>query len=156
LLEEEQWESRQLISAIAPFLDDSQFQRLEAAVLGILPLWKYEWADKGWLHGLRWRGKEQLNLLRAMPLDRLSDIGKKTLREWERKMPKHRAKEHAPVHFATAARFVSSPISEEAAAKMSDEQWLRALKRYSLDTLKRASDDSEESAYIGGERLAPL
>jgi hypothetical protein len=74
----------------------------------------------------RFRGTMQLTLLESLEKSRLSTSGKARLEELRRKFPKER---HEPP-VAMMGSYVGSPIPEEAHLKMSDEQWLRAMRKY--------------------------
>jgi hypothetical protein len=118
----EQYESRQLIKAIYPHLSDEQRERLEAYILAYAPIHRYLGVN-----GLRWRGIEQLHLLQSIPRELLSPAGISRLREWERKFPGIRASE-SPLK--SEGGFVSSPIPEDIARKMSNTNWLSAMRKY--------------------------
>ncbi len=118
----EQYDSRQLIKAIYPFLSDSQRVKLESFILAYMPIWKY----RG-VRGLRWWRLEQLYLLQAIPSDYLTERGIHRLRELERKFPGLRASENPST---MESGFVGPPISGDAARKMSDKAWLRAMQKY--------------------------
>lgn len=87
----EQYDTRQLVKALVPHLNDEQVSRLEAAFLSYFPIRKY-----AGVAGLRWRGLEQLYLLQCIPAGRLTERGVRRLRELERvprragfRKPKH-------------------------------------------------------------------
>jgi hypothetical protein len=119
----EQYDSRQLIKAIYPFLSDSQRAELEAFILSYSPP----------IHkclgvaGLRRWGLEQLYLLQSIPIEYLTERGIHHLGELERKFPGVRAPEDPVV---IKGGVVGSPISDNAARKMSDKAWLRAMRKY--------------------------
>jgi len=118
----EQYESRKLIESIYPFLSHDQGLELEDFILSYDPVTrdgKREW--------LRWRGIERLNLLKSLPEEHLSERGRRHIRELERKFPDHFPMAR-PV--GNIAGFVGPPIGEEAAARMSDRAWLKAMKTY--------------------------
>jgi hypothetical protein len=119
----QQYDSRKLISAIYPQLTEAQRAELETHIV----LWDLVLPYRG-LDGLRYRGLEQLYLLQAIPTGCLTDRGARYLAELERKFPGVRARETPLV---TEAQYVGSPIDEDAHAKMSDEAWLRAVRKYS-------------------------
>lgn len=118
----EQYDSRQLIKAVFPYLTTEQFARLQEVILSYNPIKKY----RG-IGALRWRGIEQLYLLQCLPVERLTPPGIRALRELERKFPDAQASE-AP---GTArGGLVGPPISDEVAKKMSDSAWLSAMAKY--------------------------
>jgi hypothetical protein len=118
----EQYDTRQLIKAIVPHLTDEQFVRLQAAVLSYKPIKKY----RG-IGALRWYGLEQFYLLQCLPVDRLTPLGLRVLRELERKFPGVHASENPST---LRGGVVGSPIPDEIAKKMSDKAWLGAIKKY--------------------------
>jgi hypothetical protein len=94
------------------------FSALERTITSL----KDEWEDK---HP-EIRGAMQFRLLESLEKNQLSASGKARLEELRRKFPQER---HEPP-VATMASYVGSPIPEEAHLKMSDEQWLRAMRKY--------------------------
>jgi hypothetical protein len=118
----EQYDSRQLISAIYPVLLDSQRAELEEAIIAYTPIRKHLGVE-----GLRWRGLESLYLLQAIPEECLTEQGIRHLRQLERKFPGKKAS--SPTYFGMA-QIVGPPISKADAKKMSDASWLRAMRKY--------------------------
>jgi hypothetical protein len=121
----EQYDTRQLIKAIYPFLSTGQRNELEDLILSYNLILSYRGVE-----GLRWRGLEQLHLLQEIPIEHLSKRGATYLRELERKFPGERASESPPM-IPTMASFVGSPVPDSAVVKMSDKTWLRAMRKYS-------------------------
>lgn len=116
----EEFETRHLIRALSVHLDDNQFLQLEEFIV--------EHRDRYWgVEGLQWSGLRQLRLLRCLPLNRLSDLGRRTLEELDRKFPDYRSSDE-PNTFVGGA--VQSPIEADAIAKMSDKAWLGAMAKY--------------------------
>lgn len=117
------YESRQLLRALAPLLTGDQFLALEQFVLAETghPL---PWPE---LASLRWRGTDQLHLLRELPYGRLTAETRARLRELERKFPNEQA-----VDSPTTMRggVVGPPIPTAACARMSDAAWLGAMAKY--------------------------
>lgn len=120
----EQYDTRQLIKTIYPFLSTDQRVELETFILSYSPVFGYLG-----LHSLQRRGLEQLYLLHEIPAEHLTERGAKQLAELERKFPGVRASEDPPRRFLIASP-VGSPISEDAIANMSDKAWLRAMGKY--------------------------
>jgi len=120
--DQEQYESRQLIRAIDPFLTSVQRVGLEGHIIDSPRLWK-----RAGLVGLRWRGLDQLYLLGAFPPESLTPRGRSYLDELERRFPGVRASE-TPI--GMIGGWVESPIACEQAGKMSDHAWLRAMGKY--------------------------
>ena len=96
-----------------------RFQALEREILAL----RDEWEERQ----PRRRGWAQLALLCVMDSSRLSAAGAARLQELQRKFPQARHEEPQ----ATRGGAVGSPISDDAQAKMSDEQWLKAMRKYS-------------------------
>jgi hypothetical protein len=133
--EHEQYDSRQVISAIFPYLSNAQRKRLEAHIL------QYFWPinkELG-LNALRWRGFEQYCLLHSIPIQLLSTEGKKRLHEWQRKFPGVVISDK-PI--TMQGGFVPSPIPNDLATKMSDRDWLRAMRKY--------KHGIRRNGYLGG------
>jgi hypothetical protein len=118
----EQYDSRQLISAIYPVLPDSQRVELEGAIIAYTPIRKYLGVE-----GLRRRGLESLYLLQAIPEECLTEQGIRHFRQLERKFPGEKASR--PTYIGMA-QIVGPPISKADARKMSDASWLRVIRKY--------------------------
>jgi hypothetical protein len=128
--EREQYQSRQMIEAICPFLPADQLARLEAAILAYEGNWK-----RYGVKGLQRQGLEQLYLLQSIPVDCLTPRGARRLQELKHKFPRVKASEES---FGMVAVLVGSPIPEENARKMSDRAWLRAMEKYHDDIAPEA------------------
>ncbi|MGW1886874.1 hypothetical protein [Streptomyces sp. NPDC001970] len=115
------WVTRELIDAATPKCTQAAVDRLTAVLLTYYPAWEHR-RTKGMPSA--W-GLSQYELLSAICPDRRSAAVRGRLAEWERKFPGH----PKPPQEITAT-FVDSPISDAAAAHMTDAQWNRALKRY--------------------------
>lgn len=123
----EQFETRGLIRDVAPFWSPEQCLELEKLVLNHwqLPfLLRSGFRD---LYFLRQRGSEQWQLLHALGKERLSPEGRRRLREWDDKFVEWQIKE---VPITRWGGFVGPPIDGDTAAKMSDNDWLRAMGHY--------------------------
>jgi hypothetical protein len=121
----EQYDTRLLIKVIYPFLSADQRAELEDSILSYNPILRYRGIE-----GLRSRGLAQLYLLQDIPAEHLSKRGASYLRELERKFRGVRASENPPM-LSTMASVVGSPIQDSALVRMSDEAWLRAMRKYS-------------------------
>lgn len=118
------YESRMLLRTVAPHLSAHDFDELERFVLFETGHVRRSYDG---LAGLRWRGIDQLHLLRELPRERLSAAGRARLRELERKFPD----EHATDSPTTMrGGFVGPPIPAESCAHMSDAAWLGAMTKY--------------------------
>jgi len=118
----QQYDTRQLIKRIYPYLSAGQRTRLEAHILSFAPIYKSSGVE-----GLRHRGIEQLYILQSISPQYLSPTGLRRLEEWKRKFPGVQASEK-PIR--GEGGMVSSPIPPDIAAKMSDRDWLRAMQKY--------------------------
>ena len=123
------WVARELVSAIAPHLPDDQHRRLEDMVRDMQV--SYETRQS--------RGHTAFTFLSALDESRLSTVGRRRLGEYRRKFA---ADEPSPPRGIVGGS-VDSPISDDAASRMSDDQWLRAIRRY--DT-----DEHDWSTFKGG------
>lgn len=116
------WVTRELIAAIQRHADASALRQLEGSLLSFYP------AREQSLEGHSFSGHAQYVLLSAFDSARLTRRGRKRLRELRDKFGEDVEKPQGIV-----GGFVGSPISEAAAAKMSDAQWLNAMKKYTHD-----------------------
>jgi hypothetical protein len=112
------WTVRQLIQAISPHLSAESFARVELAIMESRPGWEG-----------RPPGKFSFTLLSAMHESRLSEAGRHRLGELRRLFNVEQPQEPETV----TGGFVGSPIPAEAAQRMNDAQWLRAMDRYDAD-----------------------
>ena len=120
------WVATQLIKAVAPLCSDENRVRLEQAILTYTP--PYEET----LNGYKSRGRASFNLLSGIPIELRSPYAQARYMELKRKF-----ESPTPVPEGTQVYKVGSPIQEDAAGKMTDEQWLKAIQKY----------DSEERPY---------
>ncbi|MEZ4593906.1 MAG: ATP-binding protein [Chloroflexota bacterium] len=118
----EQYDSRQVISAIYPYLTNEQRLLIEKQIINHTPIYKIFGLD-----ALSRYGIEQYRLFHAIPEKYLSRNGLKRFRELQRKFPNYKISTE-PI--TGQSGFVSSPIEEDQASKMSDRSWLRAMQKY--------------------------
>lgn len=121
----QQYDSRQLIKAIYSFLSKEKRNNLESFILSFIPVCK-NWG----VEGLKRRRLEQLYLLQSIPVEYLTPHGSNYLRELERKFPGIKASEE-PISLEGGV--VRAPIPDEAFRKMSDKDWLSAMRKYQGD-----------------------
>ena len=116
------WCSMETISAAAAHLPRESLSLLEDAILGYVPEFEAS------VDGRQRRGSTQFALLSAIPKELRSERAQKRFRELERKFgePPGKPKE-------MKAEIVGPPISPSESEKMSDDQWLKAVKRYSTE-----------------------
>lgn len=136
----ENFVSTQAVRAASSGCTAQLFTQLERTILVLRDCWEEQHPQI--------RGRRQLELLQALDGSRLSPDGRRRLEELQRKFPK--AFTASPMRIRGGA--VPSPISDEAQDKMSDEQWLRAMQKYSGSGPFRETADG----VSGGEyQLAP-
>ena len=109
------WTTRQLVVAIGSHLSDVQFNKLEQAFIDL----RYPWERRG-------RYFAAFSLLSALPSERLTADGRRRLGELQRRMGA--LAPDAPV--GMTGGWVGSPIPAEASRRMTDEQWMRAIRKY--------------------------
>jgi hypothetical protein len=126
-------EAVRLASAVAL---DEKVRELELGLLAYEDEWEMSHRPS--------RGYRQFQLLTAFDSRRLSADGRKRLQELQRKFPS--ADRDVPA--GVRGGVVPSPIPPDAMEKMTDEQWLRAMSKYSgVDHV--FNGDGE---FVGGER----
>ena len=121
------WVAMELIEAIAPVCSDNNRIRLEKTILDYVP--KFERSHRGY----RSRGKACFMLLSALPVELRSEDAKRRFQELERKFGEAEKFIRPPEKIE--AKTVSSPIEYRATEKMTDEQWLRAIKQHDTDDI---------------------
>lgn len=134
------WASRSLIARWSGECSNELFVRLEALVLECAPAWEKR---------TRTLGLSRFRLLSALEPTRLSDTGRRQLGELERKFPAMHP-EQAPRGVVGGA--VGPPISDAAGEKMSDDDWMRALRKYTSEE----SDWRGERPVGGARELAQM
>ena len=115
------WAARELIEKHSVTCSTALFKRLEESLLGYSR--PVERAHP------KWRGYSRYQLLSAMHRPRLSKLARRKLGELERRLGK------APLEppRSIEVRSVESPIPEESTPHMSDDDWIRALKKHTGD-----------------------
>ena len=113
------WVAIQLIAAVTPLCSEASREKLEEAILDYTT--DYERSPDG--H--KSRGRACFALLSGIPVELRSKRAKARYAELGRKFGEA---EFAPR--GTQGGLVVSPIEDTAAKKMTDEQWLKAIKRY--------------------------
>lgn len=130
-LSDSKWVARELVAAIAPHLPDDVHLQLELALRDLKD--PYESRRSG--------GRTAFTFLSALPEARLSADGARRLGEYRRKFNA----DEPPAPSGVRGGFIGSPIASDATAKMTDEQWLRAMAKY--DT-----DETNWDTFTGGAR----
>lgn len=150
------WDCRCLLQTLAPELDEQDVSRIEPWFLGHYEQWQPSGIDESeegvnhlreFARRFRWfLGQEQYELLSALPSSKLTLIGKRRLSELTRKASSLGWQLEKP--HRTRGGTVISPLPELAVARMTDAQWLSAIRRYTDDTEKQWLEDR----ILGGAR----
>jgi hypothetical protein len=124
------WGTRRLLEAVTPAAGAESIAALEEAVVGYASPWERTPDAR------RWRGKAEFTLLGGIAVGRRSERATGRFAELQRKF----GVDDAEGPTGIIGGFVGPPIGEESAAKMSDENWLRAIDRYASDDLADRRD----------------
>lgn len=119
------WASRELIAAHSALCADELFDRLETTVLG----YRYQ-------HERRHVGRGQHVLLDGLDRSRLSEPARRRLAELQRLF-----NAPPPPPKPVIASFVGSPIPVAASKKMSDANWLDALRKHAAESTDWRGDE---------------
>jgi hypothetical protein len=128
------WVGRELVAAIWPHLDAGARESLEGAIVSYYPTWERS------KEGHRSHGNAQQIILRGIPEEELSDAGRRRVAELRRKF---HAEPSPPRGIQVG--WVGSPVPPSALPKMSDIQWLDALREY-----VNVDDRSGRRAFLAG------
>jgi hypothetical protein len=128
------YDSVRLFGAVFSYLNAEQRGALERLILSYYPSWEGT--------RRRARGITQLHFLKSVSRELLSVEARRRLEELERKFPNY---DFAPPKIVTVG-FVRPPIEESALVKMSDDDWLGAMRKYN-DDFRRTTD---ERPFMGG------
>ncbi len=120
------WASRQLLETITPFCSNDKLTRLESLLLNYYP--EGERKSKRYRHF----GYAQLVLLEGIAVSRRSPKVRGRLSELYRKFGENAVQPPEPME----VRSVPSPVPDNAADKMSDKQWLKAITKYKTDDVR--------------------
>jgi len=107
-----------LLKAVSTHVTDDTFSRLEQSILQVQVPW--EGRPNGW---------SMFNLLAALEQPRLSELGRRRLGELRRLFKT----DQPPQRPALSGGFIDTPIPQQAARLMTDDQWLRAIQKYNSD-----------------------
>jgi len=129
----ENYDSVRLVAAIFGFLSSERRGALETMILNQAP----QWEKRG--KGLN--GFSQLPFLKSIPVDLLSQAAQRRLGELERRFADY---EFAPPKGIEVRDIAPPPIPASALAKMSDDDWLNAIKKY------KESYQPGRSGFTGG------
>lgn len=125
------WVARELVQAIAPYVDDDTHLKLEEALRDLRN--PYEVRGR--------TGYAAFTFLSALREDRLTAEGRRRLGEYRRKFRAEQPSQHRGIEGGS----VNSPITRESAGKMSDQQWLSAMTKYNRD-------EHDWHTFTGGAR----
>lgn len=116
-----EWSARALLAAVTPFASPAALTRLEQVILDYTPDWERNPGAR------RQRGIGQLTLLDGIVQERRSARVMRRIGELQRKLP------HADLEgrmMKVRGGSVISPLPATARARMTDEQWVQAMRRY--------------------------
>lgn len=125
------WAARELVESIAPHLSDEVHLQLEDLFRDL----RNAYEDR---HSF---GRSAFTFLSALEEGRLTSLGVRRLGEYRRKF-----QEEAPAQpQGITGGTIGSPIEPDAASKMSDDQWLKAMAKHNADR-------TNWSTFTGGAR----
>ena len=131
------WIAIQLIEAVAPLCSEENRARLEDVILDYVP--HYERTSDGY----KLRGHASFTLLSGILIELRSKKAQARYRELERKFG---APDSPPK--GVKAYWVGPPIKEAAAEKMTDEQWLEAIREYDSEESKHRWENPEKGGAV--------
>ena len=137
------WIAIQLIKAIAPLCSNENRAKLEKAILDYTP---YHESIPG---GYKYRGRASFDLLSRIPVEWRSRTTQDRYAELERNFQKPTS----PPRGLGILQPVGSPIEETEAAKMTDEEWLRKIKRYDSDEILSDPENLENGGALELARM---
>ena len=133
----EHWCAREAIRAVSTHCTDENRKRLEAVILQYVP------PDERTSYGYQESGRAQFALLSAIPEELRSHQANVRFKELERKFGEPEGEPRG-----ITGGLVGPPIKEDAAEKMTDGQWLRAIAKYrSEDRMHFTSDGVTGGAW---------
>lgn len=110
--------SREAIKTCSPYCSQKLFEELENSIINFAD----EWEKKN----PKQRGYFELSLLECLPQNRLSKNSQIRLEQLHRKFPNEKFDPPQPMRTYTT----SSPISKESTKRMTDDHWIKAMKKY--------------------------
>jgi hypothetical protein len=117
------WATRQLLEAVTPHCSDEHLAKLEELILGYYSQWEQSET------GRDWRGDAQQTLLEGIAPSRRSPAVEERLEELREKF----SRDSVELPPSVMGGFMQSPIPEEEAVQMTDQEWLDAITRYPED-----------------------
>ena len=130
------WAARQLIESISPHCSDNKLKQLETLLLGYYTDWERS------NPGRQQYGHAQFTLLSGIIADRRSKDVNTHLEVLRQKFERQEPAPPMPM----MAEWIPSPISEHAAEKMSDDQWLSAIRQHDANE----HDNTVDGRIVGG------
>jgi len=130
------WATRQLLEAITPHCSCQNINQLEEAIMSY-----YSECEKS--SRTQFFGYAQFTLLTGITPSRRTEKASRRVAEWQRKFG--RQSPEAPC--GNEGGFIGSPIPEYAVNKMTDQQWLNAIKKYKAEIILKQNGKSVEGAY---------
>ena len=124
------WCAMETIRSVVPHCTTRNRRKLETVVLSYLS--PYERTA----YGHKSRGRSRFDLFSVIPTEFRSDIANNHYRELKRKFDTPTG----PPAGIGRATTVGSPISSEATARMTDDQWLGAMSKYSSEFPTHSAD----------------
>ena len=115
---------RQLLREVTPYCSTNRLRQLEQLILDHYPEWEMG------KEGRRIRGASQMLLLASIDDSRISDGAGRRLQEHHRKF----GDAPSPEPRGLQGGYVGPPIPDSEASKMSDDDWLGAIERYSSNS----------------------
>ncbi len=137
-MDSDYWFARVTIKSLSEHLAPENLKLLEERILSYVPAWERS------PDGYRSRGRMQFDLLSSIPSELRSQKVNARIAELRRKF---RAPSEPPR--GPRSGMVGSPIPSEATERMTDDQWLRAIKRYTGSWSNRLGKGDE---FKGGAR----
>ncbi len=113
------WRARGLIEACSPHGSEEVFRKIESVVVNFAP------EDERTGHGYKYHGQAAFTLASALDPSRTLATTKTKLISWQEKL----GQPYGPPDVIRAYT-VLSPITEDEASHMTDNQWLRAMEKY--------------------------
>lgn len=115
------WRTRELLLATSQHMSDENFAAVEALAVGYEPEWEKQHPPS--------RGEASFVLLSGLAETRLSEAGRRKLGEHRRKFNRDQPEPPRGI----IGGFVGPPIPGDRAEHMTDEQWLRAMRKHATD-----------------------
>jgi hypothetical protein len=139
------WATVELIQAISPYLDESRLASLSEVILNYYPRWeKSHQAHEGPSLYPSPFGLAQYKLLYAIAPKKRSCKVIKRLQEWGRKFSPRAIEPPTGI----ISGMVESPIPRDIVKRMSDREWLKAMRKYPDDERNRWGRDFLKGAAI--------